>query len=89
MTWFALLAQVVTIDSHLATLESDWRVLTSFGVAARYPDDLFEPTEIDGREMVEAAQRVDSHLGKTSSIHIKRLQYCRLCEVTSHRHQFF
>ena len=54
----ALLAQCVTLDSHLATLESDCRALTSFGVAARYPDDLFEPTEKDGRDMVEAAQRV-------------------------------
>jgi len=54
----ALLAQCVTLDPQMATLESDCRALTSFGVAARYPDDLFEPTEIDGREMVEAAQRV-------------------------------
>lgn len=54
----ALLAQCVSIDPHLATLESDCRALTSFGVSARYPDDLFEPTEIDGREMVETAQRV-------------------------------
>ena len=54
----ALLAQCVSIDLHLAALESDCRALTAFGVAARYPDDLFEPTERDGREMVEAAQRV-------------------------------
>jgi len=54
----ALLAPCVTLDPHLATLESDCRALTSFGVAARYPDDLFEPNEEDGREMVEAAKRV-------------------------------
>lgn len=54
----ALLAQCVTLDSNLATLESDCRALTSFGVAARYLDDLFEPTEQDGRDMVQAAQRV-------------------------------
>lgn len=54
----ALLAQCVTLDSNLATLESDCRALTSFGIAARYLDDLFEPTEQDGRDMVQAAQRV-------------------------------
>jgi hypothetical protein len=27
-------------------------------VAARYPDDLFEPDETDGREVVAAAYRV-------------------------------
>lgn len=42
----------------LATLESDCRKLTSYGVAARYPDDLFEPDEADGRDVVAAAHRV-------------------------------
>ena len=54
----ALLAQCVALDPLLATLEADCRALTSFGIAARYPDDLFEPSEADGREMVKAAQQV-------------------------------
>lgn len=32
--------------------------LTSYGVTARYPDDLFEPSEEDGRDVVAAAYRV-------------------------------
>lgn len=32
--------------------------LTSYGVTARYPDDLFEPGEEDGREVVAAAYRI-------------------------------
>lgn len=42
----------------LRALEPDCRKLTSYGVAARYPDDLFEPSEEDGREVVAAAYRV-------------------------------
>lgn len=54
----ALLAQCVECDAGLAALESDCRKLTSYGVAARYPDDLFEPSETDGRDVVAAAHRV-------------------------------
>ena len=48
----------VACDGGLAVLESDCRKLTSYGVAARYPDDLFEPEEADGRDVVAAAHRV-------------------------------
>ena len=54
----ALLAQCVACDEGLAVLEDDCRKLTSYGVAARYPDDLFEPEETDGRDVVAAAHRV-------------------------------
>lgn len=54
----ALLAQCVDFDKSLADLEEDCRALTSFGIASRYPDDVFEPDETDGRKMVEAAKRV-------------------------------
>ena len=54
----ALLARCVEYQADLAPLESDCRMLTSFGVAARYPDDLFEPSEADGRNVIAAAYRV-------------------------------
>lgn len=54
----AFLAQCVIFDQSLAVLEVDCRALTSFGIVSRYPDDVFEPDETDGREMIEAAQRV-------------------------------
>jgi HEPN domain-containing protein len=54
----AWLAQCVACNPGLAALESDCRKLTSYGVAARYPDDLFEPSETDGRNVVAAAHRV-------------------------------
>jgi HEPN domain-containing protein len=54
----ALLALCVESHPGLAGLETDCRQLTSYGVAARYPDDLFEPDETDGREVVAAAYRV-------------------------------
>ena len=50
----ALLAQCSTIDRRLSDLETDFRKLTSYGVSARYPNDLFEPGEPDGRELVSA-----------------------------------
>jgi len=54
----ALLAQCVVCDEGLGVLEADCRKLTSYGVASRYPDDLFEPEETDGRDVVAAAHRV-------------------------------
>ena len=67
----ALLAQCVNIDRALSDLEADCRKLTSYGVAARYPDDLFEPGETDARELVSAARRLRTRilalLPKTSS----------------------
>ncbi len=54
----ALLARCVECEAGLANLESDCRTLTSYGVAARYPDDLFEPGETESREVVAAAYRV-------------------------------
>lgn len=53
-----LLTRCVECEAGLTSLESDCRKLTSYGVAARYPDDLFEPGEADGRDVVEAAYRV-------------------------------
>jgi HEPN domain-containing protein len=41
----ALLAQCVGHEASLNALETDCRKLTSYGVTARYPDDLFEPGE--------------------------------------------
>lgn len=39
----ALLTHCVNINGTLSDLEADCRKLTSYGVAARYPDELFEP----------------------------------------------
>lgn len=58
----ALLARCVPLAPDLADLEADCRNLTVFAVGARYPDDLFEPTEDDGRAMTEAARRVRARL---------------------------
>lgn len=58
----ALLAQCVNLDRSLADLEADCRNLTSFGVAARYPDDLFEPAEADAQELVSAARQVRARI---------------------------
>ncbi|MEW6542893.1 MAG: HEPN domain-containing protein [Nitrospirota bacterium] len=58
----ALLAQCVECDAGLAALESDCRKLTAYGMAARYPDDLFDPSEADGRDVVAAAHRVRTEI---------------------------
>lgn len=58
----ALLAQCSTIDRTLSDLEADCRKLTSYGVSARYPDDLFEPGEPDGRELVSATRRLRARI---------------------------
>ncbi len=58
----ALLAQCGGIDRTLSDLEADCRKLTSYGIAARYPDDLFEPDEPEGRELVSAARRLRARI---------------------------
>jgi HEPN domain-containing protein len=58
----ALLAQCVNIDRTLSDLETDCRTLTSYGIAARYPDDLFEPGETDGRELVSTMRRLRARI---------------------------
>jgi HEPN domain-containing protein len=58
----ALLAQCSTIARTLSDLEADCRKLTSYGVSARYPDDLFEPGEPDGRELVSATRRLRARI---------------------------
>jgi HEPN domain-containing protein len=54
----AILTSCVSADATLVDVESDCRDLTYFAVGARYPEDLFEPTEDDGRRMVAACLRV-------------------------------
>jgi len=54
----AILAGCVAIEPSLSALEDDCRRLTYYAVTARYPDDLYEPAETDGREMLVAASRV-------------------------------
>ena len=58
----ALLAQCVNIDRTLSDLEADCRTLTSYGVTARYPDDLFEPGETDGRELVSTTRQLRARI---------------------------
>lgn len=53
-----LLTGCVRIDEGLLPLEDDCRRLTYYAVSVRYPSDLFEPGEEDGRSLVEAALRV-------------------------------
>lgn len=54
----ALPAPCVEVEPALASREHDCRRLSYYATASRYPDDLYEPTEADGREMVAATRRV-------------------------------
>lgn len=54
----ALVADCAEADASLAAMEADGRTLTYYSVSARYPDDVFEPTEVEARHMVEIARRV-------------------------------
>jgi len=59
MIWW-LSRSCVEIEPTLGRLQDYcWR-LNYYGVAARYPDDLYDPDERDGMEMFAAAQRVRS-----------------------------
>ena len=54
----ALLALCAGHAPELATLEAACRRLTYFGTASRYPDDLYEPDEEDGRNAFAASIEV-------------------------------
>lgn len=54
----ALLAACVEVEPSLSILERDCRDLSAFAVGARYPDDIYEPDEEDGRRMIAAMNRV-------------------------------
>ena len=58
----ALLSHCVNINRTLSDLEADCRKLTSYGVAARYPDDLFEPSETDALELVSVVGRLRTRI---------------------------
>ncbi len=53
-----LLADCVAVDPVLEPLEPDCRRLTNYAIQSRYPDDVFEIGEADGRRVVEEAQRL-------------------------------
>lgn len=54
----ALLALSTAFDPKLAELEADCRWLTYYGTASRYPDEIYEPDEDDGRKAFMASQRI-------------------------------
>ncbi|MFZ0963954.1 MAG: HEPN domain-containing protein [Terriglobia bacterium] len=54
----ALLAACVPLNPSLATRQQDCQKLSYYAVAVRYPSDLYEPTETDARQMIEAAHRI-------------------------------
>jgi HEPN domain-containing protein len=58
----ALLSACVQLAPSLAKLQQDCQRLTYYAVGSRYPDDLHEPDEEDGREMAEAARRVRTEI---------------------------
>jgi HEPN domain-containing protein len=54
----ALLAACCEVEPALAELDETCRRLNAFAVEARYPSDIYEPTEPDAREAVAALDRV-------------------------------
>ena len=53
-----LLSVCVNIEPSLIVLESDCQELNYYSVSSRYPDDLYEPDESDGRKMLDSAERI-------------------------------
>ena len=51
---------MVQLHPALAARQQDCQKLSYYAVAARYPSDLYEPTESDARQVIEAAHRVRS-----------------------------
>lgn len=58
----ALLAECAKRDATLTALTDDCRQLTYFAVAGRYPGDVDDADETDGRAMAAAARRVRAEI---------------------------
>jgi HEPN domain-containing protein len=58
----ALLSACVQVEPSLAKLQQDCQRLTYYAVASRYPDDLNDPDEKDGHEMIEGVRRVRTEI---------------------------
>jgi HEPN domain-containing protein len=58
----ALLERCLAHDPTLSDLRADCTDLASYAVEVRYPDDLFEMTESDGRRAIAAARRVQAKI---------------------------
>ncbi len=54
----ALLASCVQIKPSMKVSQQDCQKLSYYAVAARYPSDVYEPTEADAHEMIKAARRI-------------------------------
>jgi len=54
----ALLAACVQIDPSLASRQQDCQELSYYAIAARYPNDVYEPGESEARQLIEGARRV-------------------------------
>lgn len=70
-----LLPECVQTDQELRSLEDDCRRLTYYAVSVRYPSDLFEPGEDDGRPLVEAALRVREEVLRRLGTHAVLTQF--------------
>ena len=66
LTWVhdlvALLNQCILIDRELANLQEACMRLTYYAVVVRYPDDFYEPDEIEGIEMVTLSKRIQERI---------------------------
>lgn len=53
-----LLALCAKIEPSLSALEEDCQRLNYYAVSSRYPDDLYEPDESDGRRAIDSAKKI-------------------------------
>ena len=54
----ALLSQAAEINAALVQLRASCQRLNYYAIGSRYPDDLFEPDEKEGREMVKISRQL-------------------------------
>lgn len=66
----ALLSSCTALQPELADLEADCRDLTYYAVAVRYPDDLYEPDEAEGRRMVALSERIYQRLHEAIEVEL-------------------
>jgi HEPN domain-containing protein len=57
-----LLSDCARFEKSLSLLEGDCQTLTAFAVQSRYPDDMFEIGEQDGRTVVACSERVGARI---------------------------
>jgi HEPN domain-containing protein len=58
----AILGNCIDYDDTLSNIKEDCFLLSEMAVASRYPSDIYEPAESDGKKMIRSANNIKQEI---------------------------